>query len=190
MHPAFEKRLRRLRQMLQTVVSRAVVLLVNDIPKLQELQVSLYADETLDGVERFQQYGFASHPMPGAEAICLSLGGNRDHTVVIAVDDRRYRLHVAEGEVALYDDMGNYVHLKRAGGIDIVSPAEVNVAAPSLGLTGAVTVTGELTVAGAFVATSVADETGDLAAIRSAYNTHTHTDPASGNTGGPSVPME
>jgi phage baseplate assembly protein V len=93
---------------------RAVVKLVYDDPKMQELQLAIFSSEVHDRVERFQDYGLTSRPLPGAEAICLALGGNTGHSVVIKVDDRRYRLtSLAEGEVALYDDQGQVIHLKR-----------------------------------------------------------------------------
>lgn len=96
------------------MVGRAVINLVNDSLKMQELQVTLLADEVRADVERFQEYGLTSHPIPGSEAVMVCVGGARDHGIVIAVDDRRYRLKALEqGEVALYDDQGQAVHLKR-----------------------------------------------------------------------------
>jgi hypothetical protein len=43
---------------IRLMLSRAVVSLINDAAKAQELQVDLLADETQDGVERWQNYGF------------------------------------------------------------------------------------------------------------------------------------
>lgn len=100
---------------LRLVVSRAVVRAVADSLRMQAVQIDLLADESRDNVERFQNYGVTSHPHPGAEAIVVAVGGSRDHLVAIAVDDRRYRLSLAEGEVALYDDLGHVVHLTRSG---------------------------------------------------------------------------
>lgn len=96
------------------MVSRGVVLLVNDAAKMQEIQLKIMADDTMDGVERFQNYGFTSKPHTGSEAIALTVNGDKSHTVVIAVDDRRYRLKgLDDGEVALYDDQGQKIVLKR-----------------------------------------------------------------------------
>lgn len=93
---------------------RAVVKLVYDDPRMQELQVAIFSGEIRDRVERWQDYGFTSHPFPQAEAIVLALGGNTDHCAVIKVDDRRYRLKsLAEGEVSIFDDQGQAIHLKR-----------------------------------------------------------------------------
>ncbi|PIW54583.1 MAG: phage baseplate assembly protein V [Sphingomonadales bacterium CG12_big_fil_rev_8_21_14_0_65_65_10] len=113
-------------------IGRAVVRLVDDARTLQELQIDLLDGESQDAVERFQQYGIASHPHPGAEAVVVCAGGLRSHALVIAVDDRRYRLTgLQEGEVALFDDLGNLVKLGREG-IEIVGESEVKVAAPKV----------------------------------------------------------
>ncbi|MGE4406036.1 phage baseplate assembly protein V [Pseudomonas sp.] len=93
---------------------RAVVKLVYDDVKMQELQLAIFSGEVRDRVERWEDYGLTSHPIPGAEALVLALGGSTDHSAVVKVGDRRYRLvNLAEGEVALYDDQGQVIHLKR-----------------------------------------------------------------------------
>ena len=92
---------------IKLMIGRAVlIVLVDDSLKMQALQVSAASRrETLDDVERFQDYGFTSHPHVGAEAVLLSVGGMRQHPIVVAVDDRRYRVIGLEiGEVALYTD--------------------------------------------------------------------------------------
>ena len=114
--------------------ARAVLRATYDDKGVQEAQLDLLADETRTGAQRFQEYGMTSHPHPGAEVITLSLGGAREHMVVIAVDDRRYRLKaLAQGEVALYDDRGAKVHLTRTG-LELVDPVEVRISAPKIDL--------------------------------------------------------
>lgn len=108
----------RLWRALRLAIGRGIVTLVDDAAKLQAVQLEGLPDEVLDGVERFQQYGFTSHPHPGAEALLVALGGQRQHSVVVAVDDRRHRVtELAEGEVAVHtsQDAGTVkhrVHLK------------------------------------------------------------------------------
>jgi len=98
------------------MIGRAVIEAVNDGAKVQVLGLTALKDEVLGGAERFQEYGFTSVPHPGAEAILLAVGGNRDHPIVVAVEDRRYRLTgLAGGEMAIHDDLGQKVHLKRNG---------------------------------------------------------------------------
>lgn len=118
------KVLRPLRNALANLVARAVVQLVNDSGGLQGVQLSVLDGETREGVERFQEYGFTSSPRPGAEAVVLFVGGRRDHGLVVAVDDRRYRLtSLSAGEVALYNDAGARVHLKADGTVELANPA-------------------------------------------------------------------
>ncbi len=75
-------------------------------------------DESFDQREYFQHYGFTSRPLEGAEIIIIREG---NHILGIASDDRRYRLAVENGEVALYTDEGDKIHLKRDKTIEIVS---------------------------------------------------------------------
>lgn len=104
--------LRRLRLM----VSRAVVRLVDDDSKTQTLQLEILKGELYDRIERLQNYGITSVPLPGAEAIVLAAGGDRAHGITVVVGDKRYRLTGLEaGEVAIHDDKGQKVHLTRAG---------------------------------------------------------------------------
>jgi phage gp45-like len=62
----------------------------------------------------------------------MYVGGLRSHGIVIAVEDRRYRLTGGEaGEVVMYDDLGQAVHLKRDR-ILISSPNRIQVEAPKV----------------------------------------------------------
>jgi phage baseplate assembly protein V len=111
-------------------VARGIIRLVSDSLKVQELQVSLLADETRDGVERFAEYGFTSHPLPGAECIVVCVGGSRDHGIAIATEDRRYRKRdLQQGEVAVYDDQEQTIHLKRGKIIHIYGCNQVLIEA-------------------------------------------------------------
>lgn len=75
-------------------------------------------DETIDDREYFQHYGFTSRPKAGAELIIIH---EDNHYVAIASDDRRYRIALEEGEVALYTDEGDKIHLRRNKEIHITS---------------------------------------------------------------------
>lgn len=109
-----------IRARIANLVSRAVVQLVNDEANVQLLQLGVLADETRDEVERIQEYGFTSVPLPGAEAVVLWVGGRRDHGLVIATDDRRHRLAgLQPGEVAIYNHAGASVVLHIDGTISI-----------------------------------------------------------------------
>lgn len=117
---AMEKMLAPLRTRLANLVSRAVLARVDDSAKLQTVQVNVLAEETRDGVERFQNYGFTSVPLEGAEAVVVFVGGRRDHGLALAVDDRRHRLSgLQPGEVAVYSETGAAVVLKADGSVEV-----------------------------------------------------------------------
>lgn len=110
------------RQRAMMAVGRAVLTAVDDTKKAQSLQLTLLSSETAQNIERFQEYGYTSVPFAGAEAVMACVGGLRSHGIVVAVEDRRYRLKaLANGEVALYDDQGQKVYLRR-GGVLITTP--------------------------------------------------------------------
>ena len=140
-----------LMQRIQMVVSRAVVTLVDDAPGIQSMQLTGLADEVIEDAERFQDYGFTSVPHPDAEAVVIFPGGLRSHALVVAVGDRRYRLKgLAEGEVAIFDDQGQSIILKRDGiridtpfAIEAFAGEAFRVTAPTIELIGDVVVGGE-----------------------------------------------
>lgn len=100
----------------RNVVARGLLKTLNDGSGLQTNSLWILKNEFKRDVERFQQYGFTGRPFEGAEAVILFPNGSRDHALVLAVDDRRYRMQLgADGEVALYDDQGQHVHIKRSG---------------------------------------------------------------------------
>lgn len=101
---------------LQNMLARGVVKLSDAAKKMQALQLDLLAGETADNLEHFEPYGFTSRPLPGAEALAAFVDGDRSHGIVVVVADRRYRMtNFEEGEVAIHDDQGQSVHLKRDG---------------------------------------------------------------------------
>ncbi len=113
------------------VASRAVIKSTETSGAIQKAQISVLADETLDGVDQVQEYGFASRPKAGAQAVLLSIAGSRDHPVIIATDDGRYRVKLENGEACLYDDQGQFVKIARAK-IDIVTPFDVEITAAGM----------------------------------------------------------
>lgn len=136
---------------LAQLVNRAVLQAVNDAGGLQEVQVQALADELLDRVERFQQYGLTTVPLPGAEGLLLSVGGSRSNAVIIAVDDRRYRLQgLKGGEVALYTDQGDFIHLKR-GNVIAVKTTTLEVDAVQSNFSGDIFAAGDVCAGNVFL---------------------------------------
>ncbi len=133
---AIHKLIAPLARRVRLMVGRGVLALVNDALKMQSVQVQLLSGEVRD-MERFQDYGFTSVPHAGAEVLAAFVGGNRDHGIAVKVDDRRYRLKaLANGEVALYDDLGQKVHLHR-NGILVHTPMTFRVEADKIQLVAA-----------------------------------------------------
>lgn len=98
----------------RNMLARGTVAMANSAGKMQALQLRLLSGEAKDSIEHFEAYGFTSCPHPGAEAVTLFFAGDRSHGVAIMVADRRYRLQALQtGEVALYDDQGQVIHIKR-----------------------------------------------------------------------------
>lgn len=117
----------RQRNLVRNLIARGEVSAVT-VGNMQGLQAKLFAGEVKGGIEHFEPYGFTSHPLAGAEPVVLFPGGDRSHGIAIVVADRRYRVKVQPGEVAVHDDQGQVVHLKRDG-IHVESPFNVTVKA-------------------------------------------------------------
>lgn len=138
--------------------------------------------ETFTSREYMQHYGFTSRPLSGAEGVIINQG---NHYILVATDDRRYRVAIEAGEVCLYTDEGDQIRLKRGKEIyiksgnkltievtnDIVATAKrinmtgsesITLAAPTVQVQGALSSTGNITTQG-----SVTDTTGNT-------NHHTH----------------
>lgn len=164
-------------------VGRAILRSVNDSAKRQLVQIEALKGEVKDNVERVQEYGFTSVPLPGAQAVFVCVGGNRDHPVVIAADDPRHRVKgLKSGEVAIYTDEGDTILLKRGNEIEITTTKLTVKAAEAVRMeTPILEVTGH-----------IIDQAGSggfsMAAMRSIYNGHTHTE-TQGTTNPPNEQM-
>lgn len=135
--------LQNLMRKLRLLVGLAAIKLSDDSKEIQQLQITALKDEVRSNVNRYQDYGFTSNPMEGAEAVFASLGGNRSHMVVIKCDDGRYRKkNLQKGEVAVYHHEGGYVLLKNGKEIEVVMPdGKVKVTSPEVIVTASTKVT-------------------------------------------------
>jgi len=187
-----KKMLEPIQRRVMLMIAPATITAVDDSKAIQKLQIKLGKDEVRENINHIQQYGFTSHPKPQSECAVIFVGGNRDHGLVIAVDDSRYRLKsIGEGEVALYSDEGDVIHLKRGNKIEIKSATSVRIDAPDTTITGNVSIAGNVSVAGTTAvegalssSTSVTDSTSTMQAMRTIYNGHKH-----GSSSGPAPTM-
>lgn len=98
------------------LVAHGTVTRADDSGSAQRLQVQIGPYELRDGLPRAAEYGFASVPLAGADAVMLFLGGDRSNGLVVSTGDQRYRLRaLQDGEVAIWDDQGQAVKIGRSG---------------------------------------------------------------------------
>ena len=159
-------------------VARCVLRLVNDALPLQTAQIDVLSGETRDKVERVQEYGFTSVPLPGCRGIAVFIGGDRASGAIVATDDSNYRPKgLNAGEVEIYTNNGDFVHLKQSRETEMNSLTLV-INAPN-GVT--VNAAGGVTVN----APSVAVPSGDVIASGISLAHHTHAGCQGGSTGMP-----
>ncbi len=182
---AVKRMLEPLRQRVMLMVAKAIVKLVEDGGELQRLQVALLAGEVRNAATRIQNYGHSAYPFAGSLALVVFPGGNRDHPLVAALDDPRYRPRdLREGEVTLYDDLGQRVWLTRDGivieaanlPVTIKNAPKVRCETPMFECTGEIkdrSDTDGMTMSG----------------MRSVYNDHHHPGDSGGITGTPNEEM-
>ncbi len=152
-------------------------------------------DETITNREYVQHYGFTSRPLSGAEAIIINEG---NHFVMIASDDRRYRIAIEDGEVCLYTDEGDHIRFKRGKEIYIKSGNKLTA-----DITNQVTINTITATVNASVKCQVNSPeinlSGDRAGLRrliderfrALFNAHTHSGcGGSVNSGPPTTTLE
>ena len=123
---AVERLTQGLRNRVLLMVGHGVLKLIDDGPKMQEVQLGLMRGELRDRVERFQEYGFTSVPLPGAEAVAVFVKGDRSHGAVVATDDRRHRpRNLKGGEAAMYTAFGQLLKMDAHGNLHITVPGDI-----------------------------------------------------------------
>ncbi len=172
---------------IRLAIGTGIVRMVNDAGGLQVLQISGLPGELRDGVNRYQNYGHASVPHAGAQAVMVAVGGNRNHLVAIAVDDARYRPKgLQAGESVLYNHLGDFIRFHNGRIVQVVAGNKVDLTAPEAVFNCSVKVTLNtplLSVSGGIHAggnihsdTQVSDSVGSMQGMRTAFNPHRHGD--------------
>lgn len=93
----------------QLLVAQGVGVLIGK----HKMQVKVLDDEVLDNIDRIQTYGLSTHPQSGCQSFIVFPSGDRSHGLCLIQGDTRYTLTLEKGEVALHDDQGQKVHIKR-----------------------------------------------------------------------------
>lgn len=190
-----------LRNLMRDGVARAVLNVVDDEGNMQRVQISLLEDEVIDGVERFQNYGFTSVPEEGTEATVVFVGADRSHPVVVVADDRRVRKKgLKPGEVAVYHKNGDFIHLKNENEIEVKTKtfnvncttatlsasSEITLDTPLVTLTGRQQTTGKKSGGGASTFVGGLENTGgEVISNGISLEHHTHPGDSGGTTGEP-----
>ena len=164
------------------LITRGILTAKNAARKLRTIQCELFGGDVRDNVEDFEPYGLTCEPMPGAEVLAVSIGGDREHTICICHPDRRCRpTGLQDGEVCLYDWKGRKVFLSASGiqvdgvsdPVTVKTSASVEIDAPTVHCSGNLNVDGTITAKG-----TINDLSGNggssMDAMRAVFNTHTH----------------
>ena len=155
-------------------------------------QVEGLEGETLENVERLENYGFAGRPPAGSEGVMLAVGGSRDHPVMVGLEHREHRPELADGESALYSMFKQLIHLDKEGNIVFTAPKgfifkgesftatlkeNISMTGRSLAITApeGSNIAGGLSATGNITSESqVQDHRGTMQNMRDVFNPHTH----------------
>ncbi|MFA1568981.1 phage baseplate assembly protein V [Vibrio tasmaniensis 1F-187] len=192
-----ERLLAPIKRRITGAITRAVVSGVVEDLQRQNLQLKMHADESVDDIERFQNYGCSSFPPLGSEAILAAIGGNLGNLVAVAVEDKKYRPKGESGDVFLYHLEGHKIRLTKDGKV-VVTATDVifevanscAIICPETLIQGHLHVTGGIsTDLGIFATdgiTSASVVSGlDLTAGGFSYLGHFHKDAENRNTSAP-----
>ena len=190
-----EKLLAPIRRRIVGSISRAVVSDINDSLARQNLQVRIHYDESMDNIERFQNYGFNSVPPKGAEAIPVAIAGNLADLVVLAIEDKDLRPKDGDDlDVNVYHAEGHNLTLTKNGkivisAIDVIFEASnsFTIISPETLIQGPLHVTGGIsTDLGIFATGGITSSSivggSDLTANSISYLGHFHKDAENRNT--------
>lgn len=148
-----------------------------DTGSVQILQLGLGGGELHDGLPRLAEFGFASRPLAGADAVVLFIGGDRSNGVVVATGDQNSRpRNLNPGETMIYTSDGTQVYLQGGGVVQVTAAAKVRMVTPRLEVTGD-------------VIDQCDAQTHTVANMRAIYNEHDHSgvQTGEGTTSGPSA---
>jgi phage baseplate assembly protein V len=100
---------------IRTMIRRATLVETDDTGSQQKMMLRGLRGERFENVMRIQSFGDSSVPMPGSEAILLSLGGRSDRPVVLGFEHKDHRpTGYAPGDRVIYDGHGNIASLVQA----------------------------------------------------------------------------
>jgi len=101
----------------------------NVITTNQTIQtVDFASGEVPENIKYAQGYGIEVYPLPGSKSVAIFNAGDRSQGISILTVDKRHTHELEAGDVMLYDNRDQFVHLKNSG-IDINVVGELNITA-------------------------------------------------------------
>ncbi|NTZ82400.1 phage baseplate assembly protein V [Burkholderia metallica] len=131
---------------LQLLFAQGVGLMVG----ADKVQVRVLDEEVLDNIARVEPYGYSYRPKSGGQVYLAFPAGDRSYGVALIIGDKRYQMDLAAGEVAIHDDEGNHVLIKRGGIIEAKAATKVLADTPLFETTQDAKIGGKLTAVGGY----------------------------------------
>ncbi len=101
-------------------IAAGVIENVDDTKTTQLLQLTTLDKAVLDECLRFQEFGFNSVPLPGAEVVVVFPNGDQTNGLVVATADRRHRpTDWTGGEAGTFNAFGAMMRHKADGTTEI-----------------------------------------------------------------------
>jgi phage baseplate assembly protein V len=155
----------RLYRRILMIAAPVMITATDDSEAVHRVQIRVNGTpEIIDRAAVMQIYGLASHAPTGTDATAIFVAGQRSNVVIVATGNQRYRLRDQKpGEVALYTDEGDHVHLARGKIIEIKAGEEcrittkkltikvedvIEIEAPRIRIKGDIELDGNLTATG------------------------------------------
>jgi phage gp45-like len=142
------KILNRILRMIRVLVDRGVQTHDSYKNGLHILQSKMASEASPIEHEHIEPFGFASRTPNASEHIVVSLGGSRSQSLVIMAHNRQYKFELNAGEVAVYNQFGDYVHLTDGGEAHIKASTRVHAETPLFECSADCLVQGNLQVKG------------------------------------------
>lgn len=182
------------RRVLLTIGVARINVVNDSVPNIQSAQIQLGADEIRDNTYRMAEFGFASNPPPGSDAVVVFIGGDRNNAMIVATGNQASRPHGLEpGETMIYDLQGKSIYFKADGSIvvDVKSgPVVVNNATEvTVNATTKVRLVTPLLEVTGDILDNCDTNTETVANMRTIYDEHTHGDVQNG-AGNTSIPNQ
>ena len=117
----------------RNMIRRVQVIEVDDSGSQQLVRVTGLQGEEFRFPYRGQYFGATGVPPVGSDGFAMLIGGRPDQAFLIAIEHKDHRLRdMKSGEKAIYDAHGNVVKLLDGPKIEVESPHEVVVKAPTV----------------------------------------------------------